>query len=688
MALKDTTNLKEFNKTSAKHGRFPVTIFNGQVHKYEYEAKATKKQVRAIKFECTLVGQDAQHYMKAFLKGTEKQVQTVSDKLRDGSRWIFSKAALDTWTKAAYISTPIQFRINLAGTTLTEIEGAVQDMPLAPIPPRTIAETIGINTDRAQDILCLVKKTTNRRTIPDGTVLVDALLIDGSTKKLTSVDSVSQPVPASLAALETSVQNDAQTPLFSQLPVTIWGANNVDATESNIGKPMCFFGLTVKMEKGNRVVNLYTEGEVVVAPDCEKTTKLNTHATSLTAPCAPVENVSEATTFVPNKPRDVSGPQTLACASLLDGTYKEPSAKMPEVTQLLWLYLDEPNRDENVKEKGGTRLWFVATAHDATGAMKLGIPEKQALALTQADNMNTFERKHEANALGFPLFIHARVSRSIKSSTIGSSADDGKSPTIASSQAIGSSATDSKSPTKASSQTVGSSQTDGQKPGQAFVSYVLEDFEVASWTQKEAPNASYQPMVHILNNLPNHDERIIFCNLQDLREDPHYGFKVVFDGLEAPPAACAAVLIQSFNASVTTACGDGFKITTEGITGAADTQETNSATQPSFTVVGYGSLDDMVRLDPPRGKKSRCAVLLIEKMENTTLHMQKAEFIEPSDATGAIHCFARLRKLCQKITPTSNAKRTQSLSSDFAEDPDNMKKCKVLRAVPTDESLP
>ena len=683
MAQQNTINLKEFNKTSAKHGRFPVTIFRGQVQKYTYEAKPSKKQVQAIKFECTLVGQDAGYYMKAFLKGTEKQVQTVSDKLKDGSKWILSKPALDSWTKPAYISTPIQFRINLASTELTKMEGAVQDMPLAPIPPRTIAETIGINTDRGQDILCLVKNTTNRRTIPDGTVLVDALLIDGSTKKRTSPDGVSQPVPDSVAAAETSVQNDAQTPL-SQLPVTIWGEKNVDATQNNIGKPMCFLGLTVKMEKGNRVVNLYTEGEVVAAPNCEKTTKLNTHATALTAPCAAVENVSEATTFVPNKPRDVSGPQTLACASLLDSTYKEPSVTMPEVTQLLWLCLDEPDRDQSVKEKGGTRLWFVATAHDATGAMKLGIPEKQALALTQADNMNTFERKHDANALGFPLFIHARVSRSIKSSTIGSSHPDDKAGELS---AIGSTATDSKSPTKASSQTVGFSQTDGQKE-QAYVSYVLEDFEVASWTQKEAPNASYQPMVRILNNLPNHDERIIFCNIQDLREDPHYGFKVVFDGVEAPPAACAAVLIQSFNPSVTTSCGDGFKITTDGITSAADTQETASATQPSFTVVGYGSLDDMVRLDPPRGKKSRLALLLVQKIENTTLYMQKAEYIEPSDATGAIHCFARLRKLCQTITPTSSAKRTQTLSREFAEDPANMKKCKVLRAVPTDESLP
>ena len=182
MAQQNTINLKEFNKTSAKHGRFPVTIFRGQVLKYTYEAKPSKKQVQATKFECTLVGQDAGYYMKAFLKGTEEKVQTVSDKLKDGSKWILSKPALDSWTKPAYISTPLQFRINLASTELTKMEGAVQDMPLAPIPPRTIAETIGINTDRGQDILCLVQNTTNRRKIPDGTVLVDALLIDGSTE--------------------------------------------------------------------------------------------------------------------------------------------------------------------------------------------------------------------------------------------------------------------------------------------------------------------------------------------------------------------------------------------------------------------------------------------------------------------------------------------------------------------------
>ena len=67
--------------------------------------------------------------------------------------------------------------------------------------------------------------------------------------------------------------------------------------------------------------------------------------------------------------------------------------------------------------------------------------------------------------------------------------------------------------------------------------------------------------------------------------------------------------------------------------------------------------------------------------------MQKAEDIEQSDAAGAIHCFTRLRKLWQQIIPIPGGKRRQMHGSDFKENPETMKKCKALRAVPTDESL-
>ena len=89
-------------------------------------------------------------------------------------------------------------------------------------------------------------------------------------------------------------------------------------------------------------------------------------------------------------------------------------------------------------------------------------------------------------------------------------------------------------------------------------------------------------------------------------------------------------------------------------------------------------MDEMVRLDPPRGKKSRLAALLIDKVEGKTLYMQKAEFIEPSDETGAIHCFTRLRTLCRKTNPKPNGKRSQMHGSEFTEKPDTQKKCKAL----------
>ena len=159
---------------------------------------------------------------------------------------------------------------------------------------------------------------------------------------------------------------------------------------------------------------------------------------------------------------------------------------MPEITQLTWLCLEEPTKADSIQDKSGTRLWFVTKAWDATGAMTLGIAEKKVLALTQADDKDVFEQKNAANALGFPLFTHARISRSIKSTAIGSSQTDGSSPTKAFSQAVGSSQTDGPSPDKAISLTMSRDTTMSPSSIQGYVSYVLEDFETATWTTKEA----------------------------------------------------------------------------------------------------------------------------------------------------------------------------------------------------------
>ena len=97
-----------------------------------------------------------------------------------------------------------------------------------------------------------------------------------------------------------------------------------------------------------------------------------------------------------------------------------------------------------------------------------------------------------------------------------------------------------------------------------------------------------------------------------------------------------------------------------------------------------------MKLDPPRGKKSRFVVLLVDKMDDSTIELQKAESVEPEDAAGAVTCFQRLRQVCKQIkqiTPAGSAKRTRSESTSFVASPKDLKKCRTLKAVLTDDSI-
>ena len=73
-----------------------------------------------------------------------------------------------------------------------------------------------------------------------------------------------------------------------------------------------------------------------------------------------------------------------------------------------------------------------------------------------------------------------------------------------------------------------------------------------------------------------------------------------------------------------------------------------------------------------------------------TIEMQKAEFIEPEDVAGAVTCFQRLRKLCKQkkqIASPGSGKRSRSESNSFVASPMDLKKCRSLKAVPTDASI-
>ena len=130
--------------------------------------------------------------------------------------------------------------------------------------------------------------------------------------------------------------------------------------------------------------------------------------------------------------------------------------------------------------------------------------------------------------------------------------------------------------------------------------------------------------------------------------------------------------------------GDASKLAAASSTGDAE------STEVFYRAIGFSNLNGIVKLDPPRGKKSRFAVLLVDKIDDMTIEMQKAEFVEPEDAAGAVKCFQFLRQVCKQIkqaTPSGPAKRTRSESSSFVASPKDLKKCRTLKAVPTDASI-
>ena len=253
-----STPMSDFNKSSARIAHLIAKICHGTKKSYTYVEKKSQKEITAYKFECLLLGDKEGVYMCGFLTGTQQQVNDAANKFKDGQVFKLSKISLDTWTSTTSISSPKAFRLNLEKTTCQHIaanDALAQQIPLAPVPPRTVGETAKVTTNKNQDLLAVVKAATNKRTTRDGIDIIDAVLIDDSK---------------------------AETGQFATVLVSVWGDEKVNLIEENVGKPLAFFNLTIKMEAGNRVVNHYAEALLLAAPDSEKTEHLLADASTLT----------------------------------------------------------------------------------------------------------------------------------------------------------------------------------------------------------------------------------------------------------------------------------------------------------------------------------------------------------------------------------------------------------------------
>ena len=214
----------------------------------------------------------------------------------------------------------------------------------------------------------------------------------------------------------------------------------------------------------------------------------------------------------------------------------------------------------------------------------------------------------------------------------------------------------------------------------------------SSWQPSSAPNAAFNDVLAILNNCPPHDGGIHFAFLADVQPDPSYGFRLDYDGAEGPKGTYVAALVASSSKSKTDRVGDdGYKLTTE-VKAIASIYGTVDDPIGSHTLVGYCSLESLpgFRLDPPRGKTFRVALVLLSKAdEEEGLHIHKLEYIEPEHVEQAVVCMQKLRALSKRVRSASSEKRSRSLDlTSEGHSPCDTKKARTLQNVPTEASLP
>ena len=243
--------LQALNKSSARVAAFAVRPCSGQVGQYTYTSKNDQRTVTASKFEVWLVGNAAKDYCIGFVKGTEKECKDAKKKYTDDTVWALSKVSLDSYTALMYISTPVPFRVDLTKSKMTICEALLHkelhaSQPKHPEPPRSVADVARIATNRATDLIAMVKDVSaeTRKTKSDENV-VDVELLDDSMAN-----------PGKLAVIM----------------VSVFGTHKIEQLKQSIGQPMAFFNISVVCNgRGNAPqVNHYSGELMKPAPKYEK----------------------------------------------------------------------------------------------------------------------------------------------------------------------------------------------------------------------------------------------------------------------------------------------------------------------------------------------------------------------------------------------------------------------------------
>ena len=75
--------LKSMNRSSARVAIFTVRTCGGRIISYSYSAKTDSSQKKVAKFECWLVGPNAEEYCIGYFRGSEAERKKAKQRYAD-----------------------------------------------------------------------------------------------------------------------------------------------------------------------------------------------------------------------------------------------------------------------------------------------------------------------------------------------------------------------------------------------------------------------------------------------------------------------------------------------------------------------------------------------------------------------------------------------------------------------------
>ena len=383
-----TSPLGSLTKSSAKAQDFLVRVYMPRKVTWSHKSRQNGQMLEKTRFECTLLGENAEHYCEGILKGTPAEVEAALQKFLPHTAWKLSKVGLDSQQQEAFVHTPVRVVVDLKRTRCTPVlQASQQETSLAsgPAPQTTVAQMMNIKSRRCFDVMAVVHSVSNTRTPVGHPPVADVHLVDGS---LTTKSKTAEAV------------------------VAVWGAHNIEQCRSHIGQPLLFLNVAAKYD-GNLELTLWHDRLVAHDCSCTRMTELK----ELAAQEHFAQDREQLTTKhdVTWDPDDASkvltGEALLSCCAFLSMASEDANADLPQLLQVNGMRVEEPESGDSVVETKGQRVFFTTTARDFSRSCKVGVSQAAALALSGLDTMSEPQQANDARAVSFSPFGNCRIMR-------------------------------------------------------------------------------------------------------------------------------------------------------------------------------------------------------------------------------------------------------------------------------------